>query len=30
MEGAAELSVPLVTDLSYGSNWDDQADFDPA
>jgi DNA polymerase-1 len=29
MEGAAELSVPLVADLSYGPNWDDQADFVP-
>jgi DNA polymerase I len=27
MEGAAELSVPLVADLSSGPNWDDQTDF---
>jgi DNA polymerase-1 len=29
MEGAAELAVPLVADLSYGPNWDDQTEFDP-
>jgi DNA polymerase-1 len=30
MEGAAELAVPLVVDLSYGPNWDDQTEFVPA
>jgi DNA polymerase I len=30
MEGSADLSVPLVADLSCGPNWDDQTDFDPA
>ena len=29
MEGAAQLSVPLVADLSYGPNWDDLTDLDP-
>jgi DNA polymerase I-like protein with 3'-5' exonuclease and polymerase domains len=28
MEGAAELSVPLVADLSYGPNWDEQTLLD--
>jgi DNA polymerase I len=30
MESAAELSVPLVADLSHGPNWDDLTDFEPA
>jgi len=29
MESSAELAVPLVADLSFGPNWDDQAEFDP-
>jgi DNA polymerase-1 len=29
MEGSAELAVPLVADLSFGPNWDDQAEFNP-
>lgn len=29
MEGAAELSVPLVADVSFGPNWDDLTEFEP-
>jgi DNA polymerase I-like protein with 3'-5' exonuclease and polymerase domains len=28
MESAAELTVPLVVDISCGPNWEEQADLE--